>query len=67
MLAETLKDAAEAAIFGFFCVLDGARFIEDGPEKGDFELYYVKGDDRVLLNPPGDDLHDIFQSMRDFD
>jgi len=66
-LAEALKDAAEGAIFGFFCVLDGARVIEAGPDKGDFELYYVKGAERVLLNAPGDDLHDIFQAMRSFD
>ena len=67
MLAETLNYAAEAAIFGFFCVLDGVRVIENGPDKGGFELYYVKDDERVLLNPAVDDLHDMFQSMRTFD
>jgi hypothetical protein len=67
MLAEALTLSAEDAIFGFFCVLDGVRVIENGVEKGDFELFYVKGDERVLLNPPGDDLHDTFQSMRNFD
>jgi hypothetical protein len=67
MLAEAMKDAAEGALFGFFCVLDGVRVIENRPDKGDFELYYVNGDERVLLNPAGDDLHDIFQSMRTFD
>jgi hypothetical protein len=35
MLAEILKDLAEGAIFGFFCVLDGVRVID----KGGFELY----------------------------
>ena len=67
MLAEALKDAAEGAIFGLLCVLDGVRVIEDAPDKGGFELYYVKVDKRVLLNPSGDELHDIFQSMRNFD
>jgi hypothetical protein len=67
MLAEALNDAAEGAIFGFFCILDGARAIEDGPEKGRFELFYVKGDEKVLLNPRNDDLHDLFQAMRSFD
>ena len=67
MLVEALKLTAEDAIFGFFCVLDSVRFIENGAEKGSFELFYVKGNERVLLNPPNDDLHDIFQSMRSFD
>ena len=67
MLAEAMKVTAEDAIFGFFCVLDGVRVIENGEDKGNFELFYVKGDERVLLNPSGDDLHDIFQSMRNFE
>src|ERR1700693_5598289 len=45
MLAEALKLVAEDAIFGVFCVPDGVRFIEDGVEKGDFELFYVRGDE----------------------
>jgi hypothetical protein len=67
MVTDALDFAAEGAIFGFFCVLDGARVIENEEEKGTFEIFYAKGEQRVLLNPPDDDLHDIFQSMRAFD
>jgi len=66
MLREALTDAAERAVFGIMCVLDGVRAIENGPEKGSLELYYVKGDQRVLLNDPQEVLHDLFQGMRSF-
>ena len=67
MLREALTDAAERAVFGIMCVLDGARAIESGPEKGSFELYYVKDNQRVLLNDPQKEvLHDLFQGMRSF-
>jgi len=56
-LAEALSNAAEVAIFGFFCVLDGVRSIESGPEKGSFELFYVNGDgetgDGLMSVQPG--------------
>jgi len=42
MLAEAMQLSAEDAIFGLFCVLDGVRVIENGPEKGDFELFDVR-------------------------
>jgi hypothetical protein len=38
-----------------------------GAEKSSFGLFYVKGNERVLMNPRNDDLHNIFQSMRSFD
>lgn len=31
MVAECVRDAAHAAVFGFLCVLDGARVIDDPP------------------------------------
>jgi hypothetical protein len=67
MLSEALSDAAEVAIFGFFCVLDGVQATENGPEKGRFELSYGNGDQRVLLISGADDLHDVFQSMCTFE
>ena len=68
MLIEALDDVAEGVIFGVLCVLDGVRAIETGPDKGDLELYYVKGGSRVLLNDMNQSqLHDVFQGMRSFD
>src|SRR6185295_6957907 len=47
---DVAREAAESAIFGVFCILDGVRAIEGGTDKGGFEIHYVKGDERVLLN-----------------
>jgi hypothetical protein len=67
MLHEALTYAAESAVFGVMCVLDGVRAIESGSEKGDLELYYVKGDRKILLNDPqNEELHNLFQGMRSF-
>jgi hypothetical protein len=56
--------ASHAAVFGFLSVLDGVRGIEDGPEKGAFELQYVKGGQTTLLNAPNEPpLHDILQQQ----
>lgn len=45
-----IERSAAEAVFGFLCVIDGARSIETGPDKGAMELYYVKGTHRILLN-----------------
>jgi len=67
-LAEALNDAAEGAVFGLLCILDGVRAIESGPDKGRLELYYVNGEQRVLLNDPArEELHNLFQGMRSFE
>ncbi|HKQ35903.1 MAG TPA: hypothetical protein VJT11_11405 [Nitrospiraceae bacterium] len=56
-----ISTAVHQALFGFFAVLDGARAIEDGPDKGRLELIYV-GNQRVLLNDPNNPLHDLFNA-----
>lgn len=59
---EVAAMASHAAVFGFLAVLDGVRVIEDGPDKGTFELRYVKGEGTTLLNDPArPPLHDILQ------
>jgi hypothetical protein len=61
-LAQTIAFAADMAVFGFLCVLDGVCVVEDGPIKGHFELRYVK-DGAKLLNPPdGIMLHDLYNA-----
>jgi hypothetical protein len=68
VLADALNDAAEGAVFGLLCILDGVRAIENGPDKGRLELYYVNGDQKVLLNDPAEEeLHNLFQGIRSFD
>jgi len=64
MLQQVLKEAAELAVFEFFCVLDGVTVIEDAWEKGSLELDYVKGSERTRMNPTeGEELHNIFNQM----
>jgi hypothetical protein len=52
------------AVFGFFCVLDGVSAIEDSPEKGDLELYFVKSSQKIRLNDPRqEELHNLFNVL----
>lgn len=61
---EVADMASHGAVFGFLAVLDGARVIEDEPEKGTFELRYVKGERTTLLTDPSEPLlHDILQQQ----
>jgi hypothetical protein len=53
-----VADAVDGAIFGFLCVLDGVRAIEDVGEKGSLELWYVRDGERTLLNQD-QVLHDV--------
>lgn len=60
-IAEITSMTAHSAVFGFLCVLDGVRVIEDAEKKGEFELNYVQaGHPPIRLNhPSGDPLHDL--------
>lgn len=51
-------------IFGFLCVIDGVRSVEEDPEiEGVFKLSYVKDGKEVILNNPENEyLHDIYNS-----
>jgi hypothetical protein len=63
MLSQAMHSAVKMAIFGFFCVLDGVRAVEDDREKGKFELLFRKGQSVTRLNPPDREyLHDIYNS-----
>jgi len=57
----TIATAVHAALFGFLASLDGARTLD--AENGRFELTYVT-DQRVLLNPPSIDLHDLLTASQ---
>jgi hypothetical protein len=56
-----VHQAVKSTVFGFLCVLDGARAIENGPAKGSLELRYRGITTDVHLNGNcGDMLHDLF-------
>jgi hypothetical protein len=51
---------AHQALFGVLAVLDGARVVEDTPDKGEFRLAFRKGGQEWELNPAGGvPLHDL--------
>jgi hypothetical protein len=59
-LHQTITRTAHVAVFGVLAILDGVRAVEGLGPKGEFELYYVKGSQRVLLNDPKEGfLHDL--------
>ena len=61
ILLQIIRESVETSIFGFLCVLDGVRIIEDSDEKGKLLLYYEKNGNRQLLNDPNEEyLHDQF-------
>ena len=63
MVARAMQDAVRASIFGFFCVLDGVRAIEDSSDKGSLELWHVKNDLRTRINDPvRNPLHDEYNA-----
>jgi hypothetical protein len=59
-LSSIMRAVADRAVFGFLCVLDGVRPIEEGFLGGRFELRYMNGNS-LLLNPlEGEVLHELW-------
>jgi hypothetical protein len=59
-LEQVIDLAANLAVFGFLCVLDGVRAIEDGPTKGTLQLHYCLDSEDIILNDDrGEMLHDL--------
>ena len=59
-----IAKSVDFSIFGFLCVLDHVRFLEDVGEKTTFELYAVKNGERILLNDfSKEDLHDVYNEI----
>lgn len=60
MVLKVIKEAVETSVFGFLCVLDGVRAIENTEEKGKLKLFYEREGNSVLLNNNNEDyLHDL--------
>jgi len=61
MVREVVAESVQSALFGFLCVLDGVRAIENDEDKGVLKLYFEKKGQQVLLNhPEGEYLHDLY-------
>lgn len=60
MVQKIVTQAVQTSVFGFLCVLDGVRAIENTADKGQLLLYFEKHGQRTLLNDPDTEyLHDL--------
>jgi len=63
MIGKVIQGTIDMTVFGCLCVLDGVKTIEPQGDKGKFELYFIKGATKVLLNDINDDfLHDLWNA-----
>lgn len=61
MVEQSLRKAAELAIFSFLGVIDGISAIEDDDEKGELVLLYKRNNETTLLNDSSaESLHDEY-------
>mgnify|MGYP001126802755 CR=1 FL=1 len=62
-LGKVIEESVDMALFIFLCILDHVHFLEDTPDKTQFELYAIKNNQRILLNDfDTTSLHDEFNS-----
>ena len=59
ILSSVILDVADRAVFGFLCVLDGVRAIENS-NRGRLELRYVNDKATLLNAPDGEMLHELW-------
>lgn len=61
VIENIIKLSVDNGVFGFLCVLDGVRAIEDNDSKGRFILTY-QSDDEYVLNQE-EDLHEYYNAL----
>lgn len=61
-VADALRMAADATLFGVLCVIDGVRTIEDQPAKSEFRLTATRNGSTSIISPGPEDLHDLLQT-----
>jgi len=60
MVLSVIREAVDTSVFGFLCVIDGVRAIENGNDKGRLSLYYENKQGKILLNDFDEEfLHDM--------
>ncbi|MEM9422670.1 MAG: hypothetical protein AAF986_09220, partial [Pseudomonadota bacterium] len=65
MLEELLYEAADSAVFGFLCALDGVRKVTN--DEGNFELRFVTTTSSTVITRTDDqdeDLHDVYGHLQ---
>ena len=64
-LIAVTRMAADATLFGVFCVFDGVRVVESTPMKSSFRITATKGVVRTVVSPSTEFLHDIYRAKAD--
>jgi hypothetical protein len=62
-VAASMRNAADATLFGVLCVLDGVRVIEDVPIKSKFTVTVVCNGTEAVLSPANLHLHEILRAQ----
>lgn len=63
MVRRVVRHSVDAGLFGLFCVFDGVTSIEEKEPRGEFKLYYVNGEEKLLLNDFDKEfLHDLYNA-----
>ena len=61
---DVVRGAIDLTVFGFLCVLDGARAIESSVPKGELQLSYVDGGATRLNGLDSPPLHELYRPVR---
>jgi hypothetical protein len=64
-LTAVMRMAADATLFGVFCVFDGVRTVESTSMKSSFRITATKGVVRTVVSPSTEFLHDIYRARAD--
>lgn len=62
LINRIIKMAADDALFGILCVIDGVRAIEDDEDKGELVLTYQKNNESLVILNENKNLHDIYNA-----
>lgn len=63
-IRQLIEETIDFTIFGFFCILDQVRFLENEEEKTQFSLSAIKDGHSIILNDPSkEELHNVYNSL----
>ena len=60
-IEKIIINSVDETLFGFLCVIDGVRTIEDNEKKGVLKLVYKNKEELLLNDPDKKFLHDLYK------
>ncbi|MFD2036345.1 hypothetical protein ACFSKL_16190 [Belliella marina] len=59
-----IETSVDTSVFGFLCVLDEIRTVENSPNKGSLKLFYTNEEANTLINNHEEEyLHDLYNNL----